>query len=254
VIDVRRFGSGPPFVALHGFTLTGEQFATAGSLLGHTILAPDLPGHGRSVDASTMLADVIESVVAVVESAGYPIPVLGYSQGARLALMTALNRPEIVSALVLVSVNPGIEDPDARKARAASDIETASRIATVTIDEFLDMWTTNGITSTEHLAAEDRDADRAIRQQNSPHGLAGAVVGYGQGTQPSVWHRLEELSMPVLVISGARDEKYSLIADAMATRILDVERVTIDQAGHNPLLDTPDQTYGAISDFLDRRG
>ena len=253
MISARRFGSGPSLVALHGFTLTGEQFASAGSLQGHTIIAPDLPGHGRNVDAPTHLANVIDFVAATVEAVGQPVPVIGYSQGGRLALMTALDRPEGISTLVLVSANPGIEDTDERETRARSDTALAARLAMLTIDEFLDTWTSTGITSTKHLSLADRATDRAIRRQNSPRGLASAVVGYGQGAQPSMWHLLDNLAMPVLVMSGDRDEKYSLIADAMASKIADVERVTIEHAGHNPLLDVPEQAYAAISDFLDRR-
>ena len=123
----------------------------------------------------------------------------------------------------------------------------------MSIDDFLDTWTSTGITSTEHLSLADRGADRVIRRQNSPRGLASAVVGYGQGAQPSMWHLLHRLAIPVLVMSGGRDEKYSLIADAMAGEIADVERVTIDDAGHNPLLDVQEQTYATISDFIERR-
>ena len=253
MIGVRRFGSGPPLVALHGFTLTGEQFASAGSFLRHTIIAPDLPGHGRNVDAPSHLTDVIEFVASTIEALGQPVPVIGYSQGGRLALITALDRPDGISALVLISANPGIEDAGEREARARSDTRLAARLATLSIDDFLDTWTSTGITSTEHLSPADRGADRVIRRQNLPRGLASAVVGYGQGAQPSTWHVLHDLAMPVLVMSGGRDEKYSLIADAMASKIADVERVTVDDAGHNPLLDVPEQTYATISDFIDRR-
>ncbi|MEN8238470.1 MAG: alpha/beta fold hydrolase [Actinomycetota bacterium] len=253
MVGVRRFGSGPPLVALHGFTLTGEQFASAASILGRTIIAPDLPGHGRSVDASTGLADVIDLVASIVASVESPVPVIGYSQGARLALMTALDQPVGISALVLISANAGIEDSYERTARTQSDAEMASRLTTMTIDEFLDAWTSTGLTSTTHLSARERDADMAIRRQNSPHGLARASRGYGQGAQPSLWQRLGELPMPVLVMSGSQDEKYSTIAERMANAIPDAERVTIDHAGHNPLLDAPAEAYGAVSGFLDRR-
>jgi 2-succinyl-6-hydroxy-2,4-cyclohexadiene-1-carboxylate synthase len=252
--EVRRFGSGPPVIALHGFSLTGEQFATASSLLGRTIIAPDLPGHGRSVDASTLLPDVLHLVATIIDSVGFPVPVIGYSQGGRVALMTALDHPVGISALVLISANAGVEDSKERVARRQSDNEMARRISTNTIDDFIDAWTSTGITSTRHLPAEDRDADRVVRRQNVPTGLARAVTGYGQGTQPSVWHRLTTLAMPVLIMSGDNDTKYTLLADAMAARIPDVERVTVDDAGHNPLADTPGQAYGAISDFLDRCG
>lgn len=254
MIGVRRFGSGPPLVALHGFTLTGEQFASASSLLGHTVIAPDLPGHGRNAAASTRLTDVIDLVASVVASVGAPVPVMGYSQGARIALLTALDRPTGMSGLVLVSANAGIDDTHERSARARSDTRLASHISSVKIDEFLDTWTTNGITSTTHLSVENRRADKEMRRQNSPRGLARAMIGYGQGTQPSVWHRLTDITMPVLLISGRRDEKYSAIAQQMGAIIPDAEILELDGAGHNPLSDTPDQAYGAISEFLDRHG
>jgi 2-succinyl-6-hydroxy-2,4-cyclohexadiene-1-carboxylate synthase len=254
VIGVRRFGSGPPLVALHGFTLTGEQFAPAAARLGRTIIALDLPGHGRSTDAPTTLSNVIDLVASTVESIGYPVPVVGYSQGARIALMTALDRPAGVSTLVLVSANAGLKDATVRDARARSDAEMAERLSKQPLDDFLDTWTSTGITATKHLSGEDRAVDMAIRRQNTSDGLAGALIGYGQGAQPSLWHRLAELSIPVLVMSGDGDEKYGRLADAIADTVSDAERVTIVGAGHNPLLDQPDQAYSAISEFLDRRG
>lgn len=254
MVGVRRFGSGPPLIALHGFTFTGDQFASAGTMLGRTVIAPDLPGHGRSAEVSTRLTDVIDVVTSVVASVGAPVPVAGYSQGARLALMTALDQSADISALVLISANAGIEDSHERARRATSDTELASRISSMPIDDFLDAWTNGGITSTTHLPSEDRRADMAVRRQNSSRGLAKAVIGYGQGAQPSFWHRLTDLTMPVLVISGDRDEKYSAIAERMAGVIPQSEVLAVADAGHNPLADSPTRTYGAISDFLDRHG
>lgn len=252
MVPVRRFGDGPPLLALHGFTFTGQQFASAAHQLHRTVFAPDLPGHGRSVKESTRLEDVIDAIESTVASFEEPVPLLGYSQGGRLALLSALDRPEGISGLVLISANAGVEDTNERASRAGSDARLAVELSGTTIDEFLDTWTAAGITSTSHLSAENRAADRAIRQQNSPTGLANALTGYGQGVQRSLWSRLAELAMPVLVMSGGRDEKYSAIADEMMSKIPDVERFTVLEAGHNPLLDAPTEAYAAISDFLDR--
>ena len=251
MVGVRRFGSGPPVLALHGFTLTGEQFAAAGPALRRTVIAPDLPGHGTNADASTDLGDVIESILTPVEG---PMPVIGYSQGGRLALLTAVDHPDTVSALVLVSATAGIQEATDRASRARRDIELASELSKTTIEEFIDTWTSAGITSTRNLSKELRYTDRAIRCGNSPQGLARALTGYGQGAQPSVWHRLKDLPMPVLVMSGGRDGRYTTIARKLVSAIPDAELVTIEAAGHNPLLDNPDHAYVAISEFLDRHG
>jgi len=252
MLSVRRSGTGPPVVALHGFTLTGDQFSSAAQRLGRTVIAPDLPGHGGSVDASTAIRDTVGSVASVISSIGIAVPLIGYSQGGRLALMTALDHPGHISALVVISANAGIEDPSQRSARAHADAGVAARLATMTLADFLDDWTSHGITSTSHLSASDVATDRELRLNNTATGLARALTGYGQGAQPSVWHRLKDLALPVLVMSGGRDEKYSLIAESMASMISDSEWVAIDVAGHNPLLDAPDEAYAAISDFLDR--
>ncbi|MCL1587111.1 MAG: alpha/beta fold hydrolase [Actinomycetia bacterium] len=252
MVAVRRFGNGPPLIGLHGFTFTGEQFASVADQLHRTVFAPDLPGHGRSVNVSTQLDDVIDAIESTIASFEEPVPLLGYSQGGRLALLTALCQPEGISALVLISANAGIEDTNERASRTESDARLAEKISNMTIDEFLDTWTATGITSTSQLSDKDRGADRAIRRENSPIGLANALIGYGQGAQPSLWTKLDRLAMPVLIMSGGRDEKYSTIADKMMSSIPDGERVTVVHAGHNPLLDEPAEAHQAISDFLDR--
>jgi pimeloyl-ACP methyl ester carboxylesterase len=46
---------------------------------------------------------------------------VGYSMGGRLCLRLALDRPDLVRGLVLVSASPGIVDPVERAARVAAD-------------------------------------------------------------------------------------------------------------------------------------
>ncbi|GMR02980.1 MAG: 2-succinyl-6-hydroxy-2,4-cyclohexadiene-1-carboxylate synthase [Acidimicrobiia bacterium] len=252
MLHVRRFGSGSPVVALHGFTLTGAQFADTVGRLNRTIVAPDLPGHGSSLNKPTSIDAAVTAICRVIESIGTPVPLLGYSQGGRLALMTALSRPHLVAQLVLVSATPGIEDPGQREARARADAETANRIRAGSVEEFVDTWTSHGITSTLHLPSHDRQGDRAVRLENTPSGLAAALVGMGQGSQAPVWDQLYELSMPVLLIHGSTDAKYAAIASRMARSIPDCTVISIAAAGHNPLLDAPDATYETVSAFLDR--
>jgi len=252
VAPVRQYGSGPPVVALHGFTLTGEQFAPAASMLGRTVVAPDLPGHGAYARASTDLDRVIDAIATTIGSIGMPVPLLGYSQGGRLALLAALDRPAGISALILVSASPGIENVEERSRRAIADEAMAAHIRQAGVRSFLDSWTSTGVTSTLHLDPSTRETDQAMRLRNTADGLARALTGFGQGAQPSVWRRLSELSLPVLLVTGSKDAKYTAIADDMATLIDGAEHVVIDDAGHNPLADAPEQTYGAVSGFLDR--
>lgn len=238
-------------IALHGFTLTGEAFSPAAERLDRTIIAPDLPGHGLSRTHATDIDSVLASVETLLATRGAPRPLIGYSQGARLALLAAVEGTSEISALVLVSGGAGIRDPDARRARAAQDLHFAERIELLGLEPFLDSWTAEGIASVSHHSKDYRAWDRSVRSENSAAGLASALRGYGQGAQPSVWEEISDMRLPVLLITGSRDQHYTSLNREMAEVIPSAEFAVIGAAGHNPLADQPEEAYGAISAFLD---
>jgi 2-succinyl-6-hydroxy-2,4-cyclohexadiene-1-carboxylate synthase len=252
VLRIRRFGSGPEIIALHGFSLTGEHFKPAVNTYASSYTAPDLPGHGGSAAEPTDIAAVIAAVRETIDSTQGSKPVMGYSQGARIALLTALANPTGISALVLISGTAGIKDPTARGDRKKADEVFAAHIEAVGITEFVDKWTSEGIASVAHLDRRYREWDRSVRLENAAAGLAAALRGYGQGAQPSVWEDLGKLSLPVLLLHGETDQKFSTINAEMEDLLPNVERVAIKDAGHDPMADQAVSTWDAISGFLDR--
>lgn len=239
---------------MHGFTLTGEQFSPAADLLSRRVIAPDLPGHGFSRDHGTDAASTVTGIHSVLDELAESSPLMGYSQGGRMALLSVIDGHPKVASLVLISSSPGISSTLERGARMAGDRKLAERIMNDGLEAFIASWTSSDITSTSHLSEEFRRWDTALRLENSPEGLAAALSGYGQGAQPSVWHDLADLALPVLLITGRRDERYVSISENMAELIPSSEIAIIDDAGHNPLADQPHGTYKAISGFLDRQG
>lgn len=254
MLAVRLHGSGPYVIALHGFTHTSAQFDVFAGELAHGIAALDLPGHGASVNASTDATSVIDAVAETITSLGGPAPVLGYSQGARVALAVALDRPEAVASLVLVSGTPGIPDRRERTRRRDADLALGRHIRTVGVPAFVDEWTSSGITSTTHRPADVRDADRDRRAVNTPDGLARALAGYGQGAMRDRWDQLSALRIPTLIVSGSRDEAYTEIGTAMAGLIEDAQIRVVADAGHDPIGDRPHEVAGLVSAFLDLPG
>jgi pimeloyl-ACP methyl ester carboxylesterase len=61
-----------------------------------------------------------------------------------------------------------------------------------------------------------------------------------------LWERLGELTMPVTLITGERDEKFRAIAEAMLARLPDARHVIVPGAGHAPQLEAPDLVAAAI--------
>ncbi len=247
-LSVRVFGAGHPVAALHGFSLTGEQFAPLGSR-SVQLHAPDLPGHGGTrvdpVDASTTVSVLGEWLRSFDE----PIPLVGYSQGGRIAILVALEYPDLVDRLILASTSPGISSETDREVRRANDGVLADRIESIGLEAFLDEWLEGSITGTRHLSEDVRRADRACRNENTAAGLASALRGFGQGSQPFVGGRLGELPMPVLSISGGRDVKYTHLAAEIAASVPDGRHRSIPESGHNVILDAPRELAEAISDF-----
>lgn len=104
-------GEGPPVVLLHGNVVTAEDFRTSGVLdllaKRHRVIAFDRPGFGYSdrphgsVWSARAQADLLRDALDVL-GINRPI-VLGHSWGAAVALALALNHPDDVRGLVLLS-------------------------------------------------------------------------------------------------------------------------------------------------------
>lgn len=251
MLTTRRFGSGTPLVALHGFTHTGEQYRSLAEATDWEIHAPDLPGHALSEDESTQIDDVLASLSETISAAGDGAPILGYSQGARLALLLATQTSSVKGRLILVSGTAGIEDESDRRDRRAWDRSTGDTIIEMGIEQFIDEWTSSGMTSTEGLPPALRKSDREERLANTAHGLASALTGYGTGTMPSVWHLLGTITVPTLILTGSSDTTYTALGERMAVAIgANASHKVIDAAGHDLLLSGPTATAAHINEFL----
>jgi haloacetate dehalogenase len=113
-ILVRRAGSGPPVLLLHGYPETNLAWRKVAPDLANdfTIVAADLPGYGDSTLSEGMLGDgrvtkraMGLALADVMAALGYErFAVVGHDRGARVAYRMALDRPERVSALVMLDV------------------------------------------------------------------------------------------------------------------------------------------------------
>jgi len=107
---IRRGQEGPVVLMIHGASANAQEFTeTLTPRLGgtHRVLMPDRPGHGYSVrpkNGSTLevqaqqMAGVLEALAP-----GEKAIVVGHSFGGAVALRLALDRPDLVSALVLAA-------------------------------------------------------------------------------------------------------------------------------------------------------
>jgi len=234
-------------VLLHGFagTRLGWEFVLR-ALDGEPYrpLALDLRGHGAARDARPI---TFEACAGDVLAAAPPEPFVlcGYSMGGRVALHVALAAPERVSRLVLVGATPGLETEAERAARRRSDERLADFAEDEPIEDFADLWARQRL-----FTGDPPDAvafARADTLRNDPRALAAALRGIGTGQQAPLWDRLGELTMPVTVMAGERDEKFVTIGRRMAAALPDAELVVVPGAGHGLSREAPQAVAAAIS-------
>jgi 2-succinyl-6-hydroxy-2,4-cyclohexadiene-1-carboxylate synthase len=220
-------------VLLHGFTQTRRSWDQIADAFGdrYETIAVDAPGHGGSAGVRLDLAGAAE---AVAQAAG-PATYVGYSMGGRLALHVAVARPDVVERLVLVSASPGIADPAVRAERRADDEHLADEIERDGVDAFLERWLALPLFArlpTDSAGLEERRANTAV-------GLASSLRLAGTGAQRPLWDRLDQLTMPVLLVVGEHDAKFRATAAEMATAIAGATVEIIAGAGHVVHLEQP---------------
>jgi 2-succinyl-6-hydroxy-2,4-cyclohexadiene-1-carboxylate synthase len=237
---------GEDLVLLHGFSQTHRAFD--GVIAGlpaerYRPHAPDLPGHGAA--GGTRPIDFASCVRGLAAAAPARFVLCGYSQGGRIALHVALADPDRVTRIVLVSTTAGIEDAAEREARRAADEALAARIEREPLADFVTRWRAQPLFAGE--PGDVRAAAVADQLRNSPSGLAAALRGLGTGAMQPVWGRLGELSVPVTVLAGERDQKFVGLGRRLVQRLPDASLEIVPGAGHGLLLEAPEAVAAALA-------
>jgi 2-succinyl-6-hydroxy-2,4-cyclohexadiene-1-carboxylate synthase len=233
---------------LHGFTGSRRSFDHLESLLGDLLKATcvELPGHGETPAASW--EETVEAIGAHLEE---PTVLIGYSQGARLALAVAARFPQRVERLVLESCAAGFRRRHDRLLRRRSDETLAQQLHAHGVDAFVSHWERlplfDGLRA---LPAVEQQALRARRASHTAEGLASALRYLGQGAQPDLWPALQRLRLPTLLMTGADDVKYTRLARKMAIDLPLAWRVSFSGTGHAPHLECPAAYAAELRSFL----
>lgn len=225
-------------ILVHGFTQTADSWDPV-----IAALPPDVEALAFEVPE----ARDFDTTAAVIGARGDSATYVGYSMGGRLCLALALDRPDLVQSLVLVSASPGIADERERVTRRAADEQLAHDVERDGIDAFLDRWLNQPLFAS--LPRELAGVDER-RRGNSVERITHQLRALGQGAQPSLWDRLPELRMPVLLVTGAYDRKYRDVAATMAAVIGDNARTaTVETAGHALHLEQPAALAALLRDL-----
>ena len=257
-------GSGPLLLLIHGLAGSVENWQEVIEPLArrHTVLAPSLPGHGRSGPGAGdySLGALATGLRDLLVALGHERATLvGHSLGGGIAMQFGHQFPEITERLVLVS-SGGLGSEVSAVLRAAAlpgaDLfigVTAALGATVGSKVARGLAVV-GVRPTADVAEVARgyaslvDHDRRVAFLATLRG----VVGTG-GQRVSARERfyLAE-GMPVLIIWGARDRIIPVQHAEDAHAALPGSRLEVfDNVGHLPQLEAPGRFITALEQFID---
>ncbi len=228
---------------VHGFTQTGKSWIQAANSIANTTSTfIDAPDHGESQGTSLTLQESGDAIAKIAHG----MVLIGYSMGARMALHAAIQHPQSMTGLVLVSGTPGIEDVSERASRVQADDALAQHIEAVGTSVFIEEW----IRQPLFADTEFSDAEIQDRCRNTASSLASSLRTCGTGQQEPLWTQLDLIDIPVLLIAGSRDSKFTAIANRMHELIPHSTLSILDNAGHNAHLDQPIAFGESVNSWL----
>jgi 2-succinyl-6-hydroxy-2,4-cyclohexadiene-1-carboxylate synthase len=256
--DIRGRGE-RTLLLLHGFTGSRQSWAGVEPLLGDRfrLLRVDLPGHGASPlpeeSGKDGFLETVSSLAGVLDEVGATeVDVVGYSQGARVALALALEHPLRVGRLILESGTAGLHRRKERVERRRNDEALAESVLAGGVDSFVERWEKLPLfEGLRRLPAPEQAALRSRRTGNTASGLAGALRCLGLGVQPDYWPKLWKLLRPTLLLTGAEDLKFRELARRMSAELPMVWSRSFEGVGHAPHLEAPVDWAREVLSFLE---
>jgi pimeloyl-ACP methyl ester carboxylesterase len=254
--EPQGLGPAPAVLLLPGFTGSKEDFNALLEplvLAGYRAVAVDGRGQFESEgpeDESAytreeLAADVLAQAAAVAGPGGAPVHLLGHSHGGQTARTAVLSDARPFLSLTLMSSGPALISPSQRK-RAQMLIDA---LAGHSKEE---VWAL--MRAMEPLEETPVDGEDLHRRWL---GTSTAQLTAAAGQLISEPDRVAELAavsppLPVHVLSGERDDTWSVpLLDDMARR-LGAARTVIEGAEHSPNTDRPKETAAALVAFWDK--
>jgi pimeloyl-ACP methyl ester carboxylesterase len=237
----------PTVVFIHGAGFDHSVWALHSRWFSHHgfgVLAPDLPGHGRSGGAPlTTIAEMADFVAALLDAAGATrAKLIGHSMGSLIALETAARHPSRVSSLGLIGTTSTMTvGPDLLKAAEANDPAAIAMMA---------IW---GL-------GPDAEIGGNLAPGLWMHGGSVRVL---EANRPGVIHAdlfacnayqdalaaAAKVTVPATFILGERDMMTPIRnGKTLAAAVKDSRTVVLRGAGHTMMVERPDEVLKALQD------
>jgi pimeloyl-ACP methyl ester carboxylesterase len=262
-ITYAEAGEGPVLLLIHGMGGTFENWQEVIEPLAraHTVIAPDLPGHGASgpgggdYSLGALAAGLRDLVLALGHDR---LTLVGHSLGGGIAMQFSYQFPEMVERLVLVS--SGGLGPEVSPVLRAAALPGANPFIAVTAGLGQRVGPTVGRALSAIGLRPTADVAEVVRGYGSLSdparraaflGTVRSVLGIG-GQRIDAGDRLYLAeAMPVLIVWGARDPIIPVRHGEDAHEHIPGSRLEIfEGVGHLPQIEAPLRFVTTLEEFL----
>ena len=240
----------PTIVFIHGASMDHTIWALQGRYLAHhgySVLAIDLPGHGKS--SGPALESIEEmanwTALAIEAISSNPVVLVGHSMGAIVALETAARNPEKITAIALAGA--------AIPMNVHGDLLAQTRDEPLAAIESILNWAYSKRAQIGGMRVPGLwmlGGGRRLMERNSDgqlHVDFKACNNYLAGFESAT-----KIKCPTLILVGSNDKMTSpKMANNLQQAIPHSNLVCIEDSGHMIMIEYPDETLDVLKDFLE---
>ncbi len=247
--NLQRSGEGSPLVLVHGVGADLESWDGVARELGEVfdIIRYDQRGHGRSHRPSGpyKIRDFVNDLRLIMAANGLQrAHIAGFSLGGMVAQGLAIEYPQLVDRLVLISTVAGRTTKERERVQARAD-KLAQQGVDAHLNDAVDRWFTDEFIATHPDLLEWR---RQKSMQNDPECYAAA---YWMLADSDFGAELHRISAPTLVMTGECDiGSNPRMARLIKERIPNCNCTIFPRLKHSVLLEAPDRVAAEMSRFL----
>lgn len=250
-------GSGPKtLLFIHGFTGNVEEWYFQFEFFkkDYKVIAIDLRGHGFSEISQENfgIGDLSSDINRFLEKKGISeIILIGHSMGGMVAQHFALNHPDKVEKLVLVSTTPG--GPPRKIPESYID-----HIRSVDISKLITEMSRFASIPLEKIAPERREFYKKIQKwsvERRGKGISKDVyISYlEKSSNFDLRDKLCEIKVPTLILCGEKDQLIgNKRSNLLKERIPNSDLVIFSECGHAPQREYFEQFNKILSEFLSK--
>jgi pimeloyl-ACP methyl ester carboxylesterase len=235
----------PVIVLLHGAGMDHTAWALHDRYCAHhgfSVLAPDLPGHGRSAGAPLKsIADMADWTVALIAAAGATkAKLVGHSMGSLIALETAARYPDKVTGLTLVATSAKMAvGPDLLKAAESNDHDAIDMVSIWGLGQRAELGGCLAPGLWMHSGAQ------RLLEQSRPGVLYADLAACN--AYEGALEAAAKVKVPATVVVGERDMMTPAKAGrTLAAAIVGCRTVVLEGAGHMMMAERPDEVLAAM--------